>query len=60
MVTAPVTARGRIVFGVGCGVMTGVIRAWGGYPEGVCYSILFMNMFVPFIDRYTQSRWMGA
>jgi electron transport complex protein RnfD len=38
---------------VGCGVLTFTIRMWGGYPEGVSYSILLMNIFVPLIDRYT-------
>lgn len=60
MVTVPVSGRGRLVFGAGCGLITGVIRAWGGYPEGVCYSILLMNAFTPIIDRYTQPRWLGA
>jgi len=43
MVTSPITHRGRILFGVGCGVLTVIIRAFGGYPEGVSYSILLMN-----------------
>ena len=60
MVTVPVAGKGRLVFGAGCGVITGVIRAWGGYPEGVCYSILLMNAFTPLIDRCTQPRWLGA
>ncbi len=60
MVTAPISGRGRLIFGVGCGVITGVIRAWGGYPEGVCYAILLMNAFTPIIDRYAQPRWFGA
>ena len=53
MVTSPITARGRWIFAVGCGVLTFTIRMWGGYPEGVSYSILLMNIFVPLIDRYT-------
>ncbi len=60
MVTSPLTVRGQIVFGVGCGVLTAVIRLYGGYPEGVCYSILLMNTFVPLIDRYTRPRKLGG
>lgn len=58
-VTSPVTKKGRWVFGVGCGVFTIVIRFFGGYPEGVCYSILIMNMLVPLIDRFTPPRVFG-
>jgi electron transport complex protein RnfD len=60
MVTVPISGKGRLVFGAGCGLITGVIRAWGGYPEGVCYSILLMNAFTPIIDRYTQPRRFGS
>lgn len=60
MVTAPVTNPGRWVFAVGIGVLTVVIRSWGGLPEGVMYAILFMNAFVPAINRYTQPRPFGA
>ena len=60
MVTSPVTARGMIIFGVGCGIITSVIRLWGGYPEGVSYSILLMNATVPLIDRYTRPRIFGS
>jgi len=59
MVTSPVTQKGRIWFGVGCGVLTVVIRLVGGYPEGVSYSILIMNIFVPLIDRWTMPRPFG-
>ncbi len=52
-VTSPLTGKGKIIFGIGCGIITFLIRFKGSYPEGVCYSILFMNMFVPLIDRYT-------
>ena len=55
-VTSPMTAKGQIIFGVGCGMITVLIRQWGGYPEGVCYSILLMNALVPLIDRYTKPR----
>jgi len=54
MVTSPITPNGRIIFGVGCGVLTFLIRKYGGYPEGVSYSILLMNLVVPLIDRCTR------
>ena len=50
-VTSPLTSLGRIVFGVGAGILVVVIRLWGGYPEGVCYSILLMNAITPFLDK---------
>jgi electron transport complex protein RnfD len=59
MVTSPITHRGRILFGVGCGVLTVVIRAFGGYPEGVSYSILLMNAAVPLIDHWTAPKKFG-
>ncbi len=58
-VTSPMTAKGQIIFGIGCGIITVVIRGWGGYPEGVCYSILLMNALVPLIDRYVKPRKLG-
>jgi electron transport complex protein RnfD len=60
MVTSPVTKKGMILFGIGCGVITSVIRLWGGYPEGVSYSILLMNATVPLIDRYVRPRVFGT
>ncbi len=51
--TSPVTKSGRWIFGIGVGVITLVIRSWGGYPEGVMFSILLMNAFRPLIDRFT-------
>ncbi len=61
MVTSPVTKRGRLVMGIGCGLITSIIRLWGGYPEGVTYSILIMNALTPLIDRYTKPvRFGGA
>ncbi len=53
-VTSPITKRGKIVFGIMCGVLTFVIRKWSGYPEGVCYSILIMNAATPMIERFTK------
>ncbi len=54
MVTSPITTKGRFIFGTGCGILTFTIRKFGGYPEGVSYSILIMNLFVPLIDRYIR------
>ena len=54
VVSSPVTKLGRIIFGAGAGVLTIVIRVFGGFPEGVCYSILLMNAVTPLIDRYTR------
>lgn len=59
LVTTPVTPRGRIVFGIGAGIITIVIRRWGGYPEGCCYSILLMNLVTPLIDKFTIPRMFG-
>jgi len=59
-VTSPLTRRGQIIFGIGCGLITAVIRLWGGYPEGVSYAILMMNAATPIIDRYTKNRVYGA
>mgnify|MGYP001248379500 FL=1 len=58
-VTSPVTKKGRIYFGIGCGILTMLIRIFGSYPEGVCYSILIMNAFTPLMDRLTQPRRFG-
>ena len=60
MVTTPVTRRGRIVFGVGCGILVALIRRYGGYPEGVAYSILLMNTATPLIDRWVKPRVYGS
>lgn len=54
MVTSPITPKGKIYFALGCGLLTFIIRKFGGYPEGVSYSILIMNLFVPLIERYTR------
>ena len=58
-VTSPVTKRGRIIFGIGCGLLVVLIRLKGGYPEGVAYSILLMNVVTPLLDRYTKERVFG-
>jgi electron transport complex protein RnfD len=58
--TSPVTFKGRIVMGIGCGLLTSIIRLYGGYPEGVSYSILLMNLVVPLIDRYMIPKSFGG
>jgi electron transport complex protein RnfD len=58
-VTCPLTKKGKIIFGLGCGILTFTIRRFGGYPEGVSYSILIMNAFSPLIDRIVRVRRYG-
>ncbi len=53
------SARGRLLFGAGVGVLTLAIRRWGGYPDGVAFAVLLMNMSAPLIDRYTRPRIFG-
>ena len=60
MVTSPVTTRGMLVFGFGCGLVTVLIRLYGGYPEGVSFAILLMNAATPLIDRFTRPRVFGT
>lgn len=59
MVTSPLSPGGMLIFGMGCGLLTFIIRLAGGYPEGVCYAILIMNAMVPLIDRLTKPRISG-
>jgi electron transport complex protein RnfD len=59
MVTSPMTRLGGLVFGIGCGLITCLIRIWGSYPEGVSFSILIMNALTPLIDRFTAHRTFG-
>lgn len=59
MVTSPVTPLGTWIYGIGMGVVLVVIRLWGGLPEGVMYSILFMNGFVPLLNRWTRPKLFG-
>jgi electron transport complex protein RnfD len=59
-VTTPTTELGRLIFGVGAGVITAVIRLFGSYPEGVSFGILFMNILTPYIDRLTARRPFGG
>lgn len=57
--TSPITCKGQIIMGIGCGVITFVIRKFGGYPEGVTYAILIMNIATPLIDKYVQPKKFG-
>jgi electron transport complex protein RnfD len=59
MVTSPMTYKGMLVFGVGCGVLTVSIRNWGAYPEGVSFAILIMNAFVPLINKGFKPKRFG-
>jgi len=58
--TSPVTPKGQIIMGIGCGLITSLIRLKGGYPEGTTYAILLMNVLTPLIDRYTAPRVFGT
>ena len=58
--TTPLTTKGKIVFGIGCGIITFIIRNFGSYPEGVSFSILLMNLLTPYIDRLTGISPLGA
>ena len=58
-VTSPATAWGKIIFGVGIGILTCVIRYFGTYPEGVSFAILFMNILTPYIDSWTRHKVFG-
>ena len=59
-VTSPATAAGKIVFGLGAGVLTVLIRYWGVYPEGVSFAILLMNILTPYIDGWTKHKVLGV
>ena len=58
-VTSATSNRGKVVFGIGIGVLIFVIRGWGGYPDAVAFAVLLMNLSAPFIDQYTQPRSYG-
>ena len=60
MVTSPLTRKGRIVFGIGCGLMTFVLRHFSNMPEGVSLAIIFMNILVPLINRFTKTKRYGV
>ena len=59
-VTSPTTAKGKLIFGIGAGVITVLIRFWGGYPEGVSFAILLMNIVNPYIDSLTPRKIFGG
>jgi Na+-translocating ferredoxin:NAD+ oxidoreductase RnfD subunit len=59
LVTSPATGRGKLIFGAGCGLLTWVIRSYGGFPEGFAFAVLLMNACVPLIDRFTRPRIYG-
>ena len=58
-VTSPVSPRGQLLFGMGCGALVFIIRTWAGYPEGMAFAILLMNAATPLIDRYVRPRIFG-
>lgn len=58
-VTSPNTAKGQIIFGIGCGLLVFIIRTWGSYPEAVAFAVLLMNSFTPLIDHYQRPRIYG-
>ena len=59
-VTSPMTTKGMLIYGVGIGVLTMVIRLWGAYPEGMSFAILLMNSVVPLINKYVKPRRFGS
>ena len=59
-VTSPVSHKGQVIFGIGCGLITVFIRYFGSYSEGVCYAILVMNLTVWIIDKHTRPSWFGV
>lgn len=58
--TTPVTTKGKLIFGAGCGIITFIIRSFGSYPEGVSFSILLMNILTPYIEQLTRTKVFGA
>ena len=58
-VTSPMTSKGIVIYGIGIGILTVVIRQWGGYPEGVSFAILIMNAFTPLINNYIKPKRFG-
>jgi electron transport complex protein RnfD len=59
-VTSPTMPRGQIVFGLGIGLLTGIIRNWGGYPEGICYAIMLMNILTPALNDWFRPKRLTA
>jgi len=60
MVTSPFTRKAQVIFAAGCGLLTFLIRSYGGYPEGTSYAILIMNAVVPWLDRFFPNRIAGT
>ena len=58
-VTSPMTQRGMVIYGIGIGVITILIRVFGSYPEGISFAILIMNAVVPLINKYVKPRRFG-
>ena len=58
--TSPINSWGRLIFGIGCGLITVLIRFWGAYPEGVSFAILLMNILTPYIDKWTAHKVFGG
>ncbi len=58
--TAPVTRSGKCIFGLGCGVLTFLIRHFGGYPEGILFAVVIMNLLTPYIEKLTRPQPFGA
>lgn len=59
-VTTPITAKGKLIFGIGCGILTFVIREFASMPEGCSFSILLMNLLTPYIDKFTKTKPIGG
>lgn len=59
-VTSPITTKGRVIFAIGCGLFTMVIRCYSSYPEGTSFAILLMNLLTPLIDRATMVKLNGG
>ena len=59
MVTSPMNTKGMLIFGLGCGLLTVLIRVWGSYPEGVSFAILIMNAVTPLINKYVKPKRFG-
>jgi electron transport complex protein RnfD len=58
-VSAATSDRGRLWYGAGIGLLTWIVRTWGGYPDGFAFAVLLMNLAVPLLDRYTVPRIYG-
>jgi len=60
MVTSPTTSKGQVIYGIAGGLLVALIRLYGGYPEGVCYSILLVNAARLIVEKYTVPRVFGT